>query len=83
MGALVRNQIAAILIAVIWMLLVEALLVAFLPEIGKWLPGGAANAMAQASVPGGDLLPPLAGAALFLLYGVGLAVAGALTTGAT
>lgn len=69
-GSLVRNQIAAIVGALVWVLLVEGLLVAFLPEVGRWLPGGAANAMLQAEALRGELLPPLGGAAVMLGYTV-------------
>jgi ABC-2 type transport system permease protein len=67
-GALIRNQVAAILGALVWLLLVEALVVAFLPEVGRWLPGGAASALLQASTFGNDLLAPWAGALLLLAY---------------
>lgn len=47
-GSLVRNQIAAILIALVWVLVVEGLLVTFIPEVGRWLPGGALSGVLQA-----------------------------------
>ncbi|MBM3656211.1 MAG: hypothetical protein FJW91_04580 [Actinobacteria bacterium] len=40
-GALIRNQIAAVTGAVIWTLIVEGLVVAFVDSIGKYLPAGA------------------------------------------
>lgn len=79
-GALVTNQIAAILGAVIWVILVESLLVTFLPEVGRWLPGGAANAVLQASSLRGDLLEPWAGALLLLGYATVFAVVATQTT---
>lgn len=85
-GALLRNQVAAILIAVVWVLLVEALIVAFLPAVGRWLPGGAANAVLQAGVDSGtgagslQLLPVWGGAAVLLAYGVVFAALAAATT---
>lgn len=80
-GALLRNQVAALIGALVWVLVVEALVVALLPDVGRWLPSGAANALLQASLPtGGDLLPVWAGGALLLGYGLALAVAGSLTT---
>ncbi len=81
-GALVRNQIAAILATVVWVLLVEQLLTAFLPKVGKWLPGGAANGILQAAgfdASTNSLTPspflPVWGATL-LLIGYALAFAG-------
>ena len=41
LGALVKNQIAAVTGAVIWTLIVEGLVVAFAESIGKYLPAGA------------------------------------------
>jgi hypothetical protein len=79
-GALIRNQVAAIVSALAWVLIVEGLIVAFLPKVGKWLPGGAANAMLQASVPGGELLPAWAGALLFVAYALAFAAAGVQIT---
>ena len=80
-GALVRNQIAAILIAIVWVLLIEALVVAFLPAVGKWLPGGAMNGLLQATgFNNATYLAPLAAAALLLAYCLGLAAIAAATT---
>lgn len=81
LGALVRNQVAALVGALVWVLLVEALVVAFAPQVGRWLPGGAANALLQVQpLTGGHLLAPWAGGLLFLGYGLALAAAGAATT---
>lgn len=41
LGALVKNQVAAVTGAVIWTLIVEGLVVAFVESIGKYLPAGA------------------------------------------
>jgi len=41
LGALVKNQVAAVTGAVIWTLIVEGLIVAFVESIGKYLPAGA------------------------------------------
>jgi ABC-2 type transport system permease protein len=80
-GALVRNQIAAVVIALVWVLLAEALLVALLPAVGKWLPGGAASAMVQATaVDGTSLLPAWGGALLMTGYAVGFGVLATLVT---
>jgi ABC-2 type transport system permease protein len=80
-GALVRSQIAAILGALLWALVIEALVVAFAPAVGRWLPGGALSATLQATgFNGGRLLPPLAGVAVLLGYTVALAVVATRTT---
>ena len=80
-GALVRNQVAAITVALAWMLLAESLLVTFVPEVGRWLPGGAVAAMTLGQpMRGGELLGQWAGAVLFAGYGIVLAVVGVRTT---
>ena len=76
-GALVRNQVAAVVGALLWVFVTEALVVTFLPEVGKWLPGGAASAIVQATVPGGTLLPAWAGTLLLVAYALLLAGLGA------
>ncbi len=76
-GALVRNQIAAVLGALSFTFIVEGLLVSLLPRVGKWLPGGAANALVSAATPRGGLLPVWAAALVLLGYAVVLGVLGA------
>jgi ABC-2 type transport system permease protein len=80
-GALITNQIAAIVLALLWVMLIEALIVAFKPEIGKWLPGGAASGiLGGQSLDGTDLLPAWLGALVLIGYSVVFAAAAALTT---
>lgn len=66
-GALIRNQIAAIVAALVWTLLVESLIVALWPWLGKWLPGGALNGVLQAESFGGDPYLAVIPATLVLL----------------
>lgn len=80
-GALVRSQVAAIIGGLLWTLVVEGLLVAFLPAVGRWLPGGALRATLQATAfNGGRLLPAWAGSVVLLGYAVAFAVLAARTT---
>ena len=73
-GALVRNQVAAIIGALLWALVVEALVVAFAPAVGRWLPGGALQSALQATAfNGGKLLPTGVGVAVLLGYTVAFA----------
>jgi hypothetical protein len=72
-GALVRNQAAALTVTQAWALLIEGLLGSLAPAIGRWLPGGAASALTSTATPYGSLLP--AGGAAVLLLGYGLAFA--------
>jgi len=74
-GSLIRNQMAAVITALAWVLVVDNLLVSFAHEIGRWTPGGAAGALANRAA-GDGLLPMWGGALLFVGYGVAFAVAG-------
>jgi hypothetical protein len=75
-GALIRNQTAALTVALVWTFLVEALLVSLVPAVGRWLPGGAASALTFTPAVHGGLLP-IWGAALVLIgYGLTFAAAG-------
>jgi hypothetical protein len=76
LGALLTNQTLAITLVVVWSATAESLLVGFLPEVGRWLPGGAAGALAGTATAEGGLLP-FWGAALVLLgYAAAAAAAG-------
>jgi hypothetical protein len=82
-GALVRNQIAAVVAALAWTFIVEQLVVALWPEVGRWMPGGAATAVLQlgeVATTRGDLLPVWGGALLLVAYAVVLSVVAATVT---
>jgi len=80
-GSLVRNQIAAITAALLWVLLIESLVVSFWPEVGKWLPAGALAGVLQAeSFSGVAYLAPLPAALLLLAYAVGFGLIAVRTT---
>jgi ABC-2 type transport system permease protein len=74
-GALVRNQVAALVGVLVWVVLVEGLLVSLLnaPGLGKWLPSAAAAALTN---PGGAGLSRLAGTLLLGGYALALALVG-------
>ena len=78
-GALIRNQAAAIVIALAWIMVIEGLFVGLLPELGRWLPGGAASALTSSSVKAGELLPMWAAGLVLGAYAIGFSVAGSLT----
>ena len=44
-GALLRNQIVAVVAVLIWMLAVEQIVIPAYPTIGRWMPGGATDAL--------------------------------------
>jgi ABC-2 type transport system permease protein len=74
-AALVRNQVAALVGVVVWVLLVEGLLMSLLhaPSMARWLPSAAAAALTN---PGGGQLSRLAGALLLTGYALALALVG-------
>jgi ABC-2 type transport system permease protein len=74
-AALVRNQVAALVGVVVWVLLVEGLLMSLLhaPSLARWLPSAAAAALTN---PGGGQLSRLAGALLLAGYALALAAVG-------
>jgi len=65
-GALVRQQVAAVAGLAIWLLFMESLLVSFVPDVGRLAPGAAG--MALAGVDAGPLLSPVVGGALLAAY---------------
>lgn len=91
-GALVRNQVGAIVGTFAWFLMIEPLLTVLgvvlttgvgsegMGPIGPYLPGTAFDALVGGDVGGerAGLLSPLAGLALVLAYVVALAAAGGL-----
>lgn len=80
LGALVRNQAAAIAVAFGWFFYAEFLLLWFLPAVGRWLPSGAAKSMLGWQPDGNALLPVPGGVALSLGYVVVLGVVAHLVT---
>jgi ABC-2 type transport system permease protein len=76
-GSLVRNQTAAIVATLLWVLVVENSLVSFAPQIGRWVPSGASNALTSVAAPAGGLLPAWGGGLVLLAYGLAFAAAGA------
>jgi hypothetical protein len=73
-GALVRNQIAAIAGSLTWLLVVEALVTAMSSGAARWLPGGATSMVLQSGGWFGQSLgPPLLGVAILVTYAVVLA----------
>jgi ABC-2 type transport system permease protein len=82
-GALIRNQSAAIAVALIWTFYAEWFLIMLVPAVGRWTPTGAAKAASgwtrtDLATPGA-LLPMWAGALLFLAYALTAAALAGLT----
>ena len=81
-GALVRNQVFAIIGLFAWVFVVEVLVFQYLPGAGRYAPGAAGTAMTGATV--GDssvnLLSAPLGGALLAGYSAALVLAGAWAT---
>jgi ABC-type transport system involved in multi-copper enzyme maturation permease subunit len=77
-GALVRNQVATLVGLCAWMLLVENLLLPFVPDTGRFTPGAAGLALAGSIAD--KLLAPAPAALALILYAVAVAAAGWLAT---
>src|SRR5262249_24994760 len=73
-GTLVRNQALAIAGSLAWIAIVEHILVNLLPDVGKWLPAAAGQAIVR--TPLDALLSPLAGALVLGGYVVVVTLAG-------
>lgn len=87
LGALLRNQVAAVVGLVVYLFVVEPILSA-IPKVQAaypYLPGGAASALVQtadpdAQVSGYTLLDPWVGGLVLLAYGLVFAILGSVLT---
>ncbi len=87
-GSLITNQVAAIVAALVWVLLVEALVSLAFPSLAQWLPGGALNSAMnvalRADVTGSltqaESLPAWGGILVLLAYTAVLGVIASRTT---
>jgi ABC-type transport system involved in multi-copper enzyme maturation permease subunit len=79
LGALVRNQVGAIVGGLVYLFVVEAIVrqISAIAGAYKWLPGGALEAL-TATLDGPDLLAPWQGGLLLLGYGLVAALLGTL-----
>jgi ABC-2 type transport system permease protein len=75
-GALVRNQVGAVVGLCVWMFLVESVSEGFVPDAARLLPGGVGLALAGNS----DELSAAVGALLLVLYAAAVSAAGWLET---
>ena len=81
-GAIVRQQVGAVVALCVWLLLIETTLIGNIPSAGKYAPGAAAGAIAgavQTQSPA-KLVAPALGLLLLAAYAAFAAGAGALLT---
>ena len=74
LGAIIRNQVAAVIALLAWALVVDNLLFGLVPSVGKFTPSASMNALLGLDDP--DLLAPGAGAAVLVLWVAALAAVG-------
>lgn len=70
-GSLIRNQVSAIVGWLVWLGIVEHLAVGLLPDLGRWLPGAAGQALVRG--PNDDLLGQGPAAIVLAMYCVAIA----------
>lgn len=82
LGAVVRNQVLAIVGLSAWVFVVEILLFQYLPGVGRYAPGAAGTAMTGDTVGDSsvDLLSAASGGLLLAGYTAAFVAAGALVT---
>jgi ABC-2 type transport system permease protein len=74
-GSVVPNQVGAIVIALVWLLIVENIIAGLFPDIAPYSPGGAARGLMR--IDGEDVLSMWSAAAVTLGYVAALAGIGA------
>jgi ABC-2 type transport system permease protein len=77
-GAVIRNQVGAVVGLCVWLLVVETSLIGNIPSAGRFAPGASAGALAGAiqTQSAGKLLAPALGLVLLAAYAVAAAGAG-------
>ena len=81
-GAVVRNQVPAVVGICVWLLFLEPLLLGDIPALGKFGPEASAGAIAGAiqTQIGSDLLAPGLGAVVLVAYAAAASCVGAIAT---
>lgn len=77
-GAIIRNQVAAVVGIFIWLLIVENLLVDSVPSVSRFMPGALGQAITGQRT--GTLHSPALGAALLAVYATAAVAGGWLAT---
>lgn len=78
LGAVIRNQVGALVGLLMWVLFAESILFALVPSVGRYLPATAANVLTQIEI--NHQLPIVSGVLVFCGYVAAAAVAGAFVT---
>jgi hypothetical protein len=78
LGAIVRNQVGAVIGLLAWDFVINGLLFGLAPSVGRFMPTTAANALMGLKTR--HLLPPAAGGAVLLGWTLALALVGVALT---
>lgn len=78
LGAILRNQVGAVIGLLAWDFVVNTLLFGLAPSVGRYMPSAAADALM--GLKAAHLLPPAAGGAVLLAWTALLALAGVTLT---
>jgi ABC-2 type transport system permease protein len=78
LGAIIRNQVSAVIGLLAWDFVVTGLMFGLAPSVGRFMPTEAANALMGLKT--AHLLPPASGAAVLLGWTLALALAGLVLT---
>lgn len=76
LGAVIRNQVFAVITLIVWSMVVDGLLRALVPDVGRFTPVGASDALTAGYED--YLLSPAAGGLLLIAYVALFAAAGSL-----
>lgn len=79
-GAAIRSQVTTLVGLAAWLLFVENLLIAYVPDVGRFAPGQAGFAVMGQDTDPDTLLPPVAGALVLAAWAAVAVFAGRTTT---